>query len=179
MSNLINKKAVILVGHGGLPSDCPGELVQKFMTLHKRRVAQGLPASKEEIEIDGTIRYWPRTPDTDPYKAGLEQLASNLTSLLEGAELRTAYNEFCAPSIEVAVKELAEEGYEDILLTTTMLTPGGSHSEKEIPEEVEKLRSEYPDIQINYAWPFDLVKVAGLLAKHLNGFSNQLNKNIN
>ena len=174
MSNSNNKKAVILVGHGGLPSDCPGELVQKFMALHKRRVAQGLPASKEEIKLDGTIRYWPRTSETDPYKTGLEKLAGNLESLLDGATLRTAYNEFCAPSIDVAVKELAEEGYEDILLTTTMLTPGVSHSEKEIPEEVEKLRIEYPNVQINYAWPFDLVKVAGLLAKHLNGFSNQI-----
>jgi sirohydrochlorin cobaltochelatase len=174
MSNSSNKKAVILVGHGGLPSDCSGDLVQKFMVLHKRRVAQGLPISKEEIELEGTIRYWPRTSDTDPYKAGLEELAGNLESLLEGATLRTAYNEFCAPSIEVAVKKLAEEGFEDILLTTTMLTPGGSHSEKEIPEEVEKLRVTYPNVQINYAWPFDLVKVAGLLAKHLNGFSNQL-----
>ena len=172
MSNSNNKKAVILVGHGGLPSDCPGDLVQKFMALHKRRVAQGLPASESEIELDGTIRYWPRTSETDPYKTGLEKLAGNLESLLDGATLRTAYNEFCAPSIEVAVKELAEEGFEEILLTTTMLTPGGSHSEKEIPEEVEKLRVTYPNVQINYAWPFDLVKVAGLLAKHLQGFSN-------
>ena len=33
-----NKRAVILVGHGGLPSDIPSEIVEKFMRLHKARV---------------------------------------------------------------------------------------------------------------------------------------------
>jgi hypothetical protein len=34
------KRAVILVGHGGLPSDIPSEIVEKFMRLHKARVKQ-------------------------------------------------------------------------------------------------------------------------------------------
>jgi len=35
------KKAVILIGHGGLPSDIPSEIVEKFMRLHKSRVKTG------------------------------------------------------------------------------------------------------------------------------------------
>jgi len=38
-------------------------------------------------------------------------------------------------------------GFEDIILTTTMFTPGGSHSDKEIPEEVEKLRQQFQALQ--------------------------------
>jgi hypothetical protein len=63
-----NKTAVILVGHGGLPSDMPSDIVEKFMRLHKTRVKTGGEASDQEIELDNTIRRWDRTPDSDPYK---------------------------------------------------------------------------------------------------------------
>ena len=82
----------------------------------------------------------------------------------------TAYNEFCAPSIEQAVKDLTNDGVHKVALITTMLTPGGTHSEKEIPAEVAKLRHQFPDVEISYAWPFDLEKVAGLLANHISNF---------
>ena len=36
-----HKKAVILVGHGGLPSDIPSEIVEKFMRIHKGRIKAG------------------------------------------------------------------------------------------------------------------------------------------
>ena len=38
-----SKKAVILVGHGGLPSDIPSEVVEKFMRVHKGRIKSGGP----------------------------------------------------------------------------------------------------------------------------------------
>lgn len=164
------KKGLVLVGHGGIPSDCPGEITQKFMTLHKKRLAKGLPATQLEIELEEKIRTWPRTATTDPYKAGLESLAAQLTVLLPDWSLKTAYNEFCAPSINRAVEVLISEGSQEVTLITTMVTPGGSHSEKEIPEEVEKLQAEFPEIAINYAWPFDLKKIAELFAAHVKSF---------
>ena len=170
------KKGLILVGHGGIPTDCPEEIIQNFMALHKKRIAKGLSATKYELELEKTIRTWPRTPETDPYKAGLESLVNHLTPLLNGWVLKAAYNEFCEPSITEAVEIFIQEGIDKIFLTTTMFTPGGSHSEKEIPDEVEKLRSQFPEIEINYAWPFDLDKVAGLLAQHITSFSNCLSK---
>ena len=69
------KKAVILIGHGGLPSDIPSEIVEKFMRLHKSRVKTEVEATSQEVELDNTIRRWRRTPDTDPYQSGLEALA--------------------------------------------------------------------------------------------------------
>ena len=169
-NNIQNQKGLILVGHGGIPTDCPDELIQKFMALHKKRTAQGLPATKMELELERTIRLWPRDAETDPYKAGLESLASHLANLLAGWTLKTAYNEFCAPSIREAVESLVNDDVKEIVLVTTMLTPGGSHSEKEIPEEVAKLQNQFKDVSIYYAWPFNLEKVAELLAAHVANF---------
>tara|TARA_B100000686_G_scaffold345364_1_gene429829 strand:- start:2366 stop:2896 length:531 start_codon:yes stop_codon:yes gene_type:complete len=169
--NLQNKKGLILVGHGGIPSDCPSELIQNFMALHKKREAQGVPPTKLELGLEKKIRSWPRTSETDPYQAGLESLACHLLPLLEGWSLKTAYNEFCEPSIEEAAENLISDGVKEIFLVTTMITPGGSHSELEIPAEVEKIRNKYPSIKINYAWPFDLNKVASLISDQVKSFS--------
>jgi len=172
-NNFKKKRGLILVGHGGIPSDCPTELIQSFMALHKKSHSQGLPPTQLELELESKIRSWPRTPETDPYKAGLESLASYLGVLLSEWSLKTAYNEFCAPSISEAAEQLISEGSKEIVLITTMVTPGGSHSEKEIPEEVAKLNDQFPEIAISYAWPYDLNKVAELLASHVTNFSYQ------
>ena len=160
-------KAVILVGHGGLPSDIPSDVVEKFMRLHKSRVKAGGEASEQEIELDRTIRRWERTSESDPYKSGLELLASHMEPLLEGFALKTAYNEFCYPTIEEAVEELAAENVSKIILVTTMITRGGSHSEREIPEELDGLRNKFKNIDIKYAWPFDMDTFALFLATHV------------
>ena len=165
-----SKKAVILVGHGGLPSDMPSEMVEKFMRVHKGRIKAGGPITEHEIELDTSIRKWKRTPENDPYKTGLESLASHMEPMLKGHILKTAYNEFCYPAIEDAVGELAIENVSKIIIVTTMITRGGSHSEKEIPEELNTLCSKHPNIDIQYAWPFDMDIFALFLTTHIKVF---------
>ena len=165
------KKAVILVGHGGLPSDMPSEIVEKFMRVHKGRIKAGGPITEHEIELDTTIRKWNRTPENDPYKTGLESLAAHMEPMLEGHILRTAYNEFCYPAIEDAVEELAKESAKKIIIVTTMITRGGSHSENEIPEELSALSLKYPGIDIQYAWPYDMDVFALFLTTHIKAFN--------
>ena len=133
------KQAVILIGHGGLPNDIPKEVVEDFMKIHKQRIRRGTPITSEEKDLETTIRNWERTPESDPYKIGLEKLADHLDPRLDGYILKTAYNEFCFPSIEQAADQLAEENITKVILITTMITPGGLHSEREITEEVEAL----------------------------------------
>jgi sirohydrochlorin cobaltochelatase len=82
-----------------------------------------------------------------------------------------AYNEFCAPTLEESVEGLIKKGATHITVTTTMFTPGGSHSEIEIPEILDQLRPQYPEVELRYAWPFDLDSVANTLAEQVKRFS--------
>lgn len=161
------KKGVVLVGHGGIPKDCPQELVTKLKRLEAQRRASKTPPTQEEVELDRMIRRWPRTATTDPYQSGLVAVADALRPQLGGVLFAIAYNEFCAPTLEESVEDLIKEGATDITVTTTMFTPGGSHSEVEIPEILERLRPQYPGIELRYAWPFDLQLVAKTLVEQL------------
>ena len=163
----IEKKGIVLVGHGGVPSDCPDHYISRLKRLEGQRRKLNLAPSDEELAVDKVIREWPRTKQTDPYKAGLEAVAKNLKPLLEECDLEVAYNEFCSPTIKEAVRILIENGNNNITIICTMFTPGGSHSEIEIPEVVSDLKEMFPNIKINYAWPFDLEHVAGFLRGHL------------
>jgi len=165
------KRGVILVGHGGIPKGCPQELVTKLKRLEAQRRAAKLPPSTEEIELDTQIRHWPRTAETDPYQAGLETVAARLRAQLDGELFAVAYNEFCAPTLEDSVEALIKQGATHITVTTTMFTPGGSHSEVEIPEILDHLRPQYPGVDLCYAWPFDLQLVANTLTEQIRRFS--------
>jgi sirohydrochlorin cobaltochelatase len=170
------KHGVILVGHGGIPKGCPQELVTKLKRLEARRRAAKTAPSQEERELDARIRRWPRTPATDPYQSGLEAVAEALKPRLDGALFAVAYNEFCAPTLEESVEELIKKGATDITVITTMFTPGGSHSEVEIPEILERMRPLHPNVELRYAWPFDLSVVATTLAEQVRRFSREYGK---
>ncbi len=160
---------MLLVGHGAPPSDAPPGLARRVKGLEsQRRAAGGGPPSAEEAALDAELRAWPRTPANDPYREGLLRLAERLRPLLGGAPLALAFNEFCAPTIAQAVAELAAAGAERIVVVPTMMTPGGVHSELEIPEELAALRERHPGLAIDYAWPFDLDAVARLLAERVD-----------
>src|SRR3972149_6513371 len=164
-------KGVILVGHGGIPKGCPQELVTKLKRLEAQRRAAKLPPSPEEIELDTKTRQWPRTLETDPYQSGLEAVATQLRADLGDVLFAVAYNEFCAPTLAESVEELIKKGATEITVITTMFTPGGSHSEVEIPEILERLRPLHPNVVLRYAWPFDLSLVANTLAEQIRRFT--------
>lgn len=167
-------RGVVLVGHGGIPKDCPQEFVTKLKRLEAQRRAAKLPPSPEELELDAKIRRWPRTAATDPYQSGLEAVAEALRPRLDGTLFAIAYNEFCAPTLEEAVEDLIKKGAMHITVATTMFTPGGSHSEVEIPEILDHLRKAYPRIALRYAWPFDLSTVANLLHDQVARFAPEV-----
>jgi sirohydrochlorin ferrochelatase len=164
-------RGIILVGHGGIPKGCPQELITKLKRLEAQRRAAGAPMSAEEHELDTRIRRWPRTSETDPYQSGLEAVAAELRANLGNVLFAVAYNEFCAPTLEESVEELIKKGATHITVTTTMFTPGGSHSEVEIPEILGHLRPQHPEVELRYAWPFDLTLVANTLTEQIKRFS--------
>ena len=165
------RKGVILVGHGGIPRDCPQDLVTRLKRLEAQRRAAKQPPSAEELELDQKIRRWPRTKASDPYQSGLEAVGAVLRPHLNGTLFALAYNEFCAPTLEEAVEDLVKQGATSITVLTTMFTPGGSHSEVEIPEILEQLKPQYPTVELRYAWPFDLQLIAKTLTEQLRSWS--------
>jgi sirohydrochlorin cobaltochelatase len=166
------KHGVLLVGHGGVPKDYPRELLMKLKAFEAKRRATRAEPTPEEIELETHLRRWPRTPHTDPYQAGLEALAAHLKPALNGAAFAIAYNEFCSPTVDEAVEQMIATGLTTITVVPSMLTPGGSHSEIEIPESLERLRAKHPHIDVRYAWPFDLTHVAAMLAAQLRRFQS-------
>ncbi len=167
------KQGVILVGHGGIPKDCPQDLVTTLKQLEAQRRAAKQPPSDEELALDMKIRRWPRTSSTDPYQSGLQAVAARLQPQLNGSLFALAYNEFCAPTLREAAEHLIGQGATEITVTTTMFTPGGYHSEIEIPEILNHLRPKHPDVILRYAWPFDLELVANTLAEQIRRFSTE------
>ena len=163
----MSARAVILVGHGGVPSDFPRQDLARLKALEGKRRAAGGEMSEEERSLDASIRGWPRTPETDPYKAGFERLADALRAELGGEPLHLAYNEFCGPTIEEAAAIAIAAGARSITIVPSMLTPGGVHAEVEIPEIVDVIRRANPGLEVVYAWPFDLGLVASFFAAHL------------
>jgi sirohydrochlorin cobaltochelatase len=163
-------RAFVLVGHGGVPRDYPRERLTRLRGLEARRRATGAPPSSEEVALETELRHWPRTSANDPYQAGLESLATHLRPQLEPARLVLAYNEFCAPTVAEAVRELADAGVADIVVVPSMLTPGGVHAERDIPETIDALRGEFPHLSLRYAWPVAAEHLASFFADHLRQF---------
>ena len=166
-------RAVVLVGHGGVPRDYPRERLTQLRGLEARRRATGAPLSPEEVALETELRHWPRTPASDPYQAGLESLAAHLRPRLEPTRLALAYNEFCAPTVAEAVRVLAAEGITDIVAVPSMLTPGGVHAEIEIPQIITELQTEFPHLSVRYAWPFAGELLASFFLEHLRDFDSR------
>jgi sirohydrochlorin cobaltochelatase len=166
---MAHKEAVILIGHGGAATDTPKPMVGELKRLEAERMARReAEMSPREAELDKTVREWPRTPETDPYKYGVEEIAKALAPKLGGRRLITAYNEFCAPSVEAAIERLVQEGFTKINLISTMFTRGGLHAECEIPGIVLASKKKYPGVSVEYAWPYDASFIADFLATQLS-----------
>lgn len=169
------KKCVILVGHGGLPTDCPPELVGEFKRLEA--ASRGKPSPRLK-ELDSKIRSWPRSPESDPYKPGLEAVAEALRRELKDHVVLEAYNEFCAPSLEETLESAVRQGAKEVTVITTMYTRGGIHSESEIPQVLEGMRRRHPKVSIRYAWPFRREAVAAMLAGEIRRAESELDAKV-
>lgn len=157
-----------MIGHGGTAADTPRPLIAELKRLEgERQGRREATMSAREAELDGQVRAWPRTPETDPYKYGVEEIAQALAPKLGGRKLVVAYNEFCAPSVEAAIEGLVKEGFTRIGLISTMFTRGGVHAEFEIPGLVLSETKKHPGVVIEYAWPFDAGVIADFLAAQL------------
>ena len=101
-------RVTVLVGHGVPAKGTPPEQVARLKALEGARRRSGTAMmSDEEARLDAAIRVVPRTPENDPYDAGLRRLADALAKRLAPEPVLVAFNEFCAPSLRL-LKELLQ-----------------------------------------------------------------------
>ena len=168
-TNKINGMIIVLAMHGVPPSNFPPRELGEFMSLHFKAEFGGKPLTDEEKDrvqnLEERIIATPRTPENDPYHAASYEIASEMHELT-GVDVVVGFNEFCAPTLHDALDEAAGKQPGKIVVITPMLTSGGSHQEKDIPAAIDAARQRFPDIPIDYAWPFDPVQIARFLADH-------------
>ena len=167
------KNAVVLAMHGVPPLDFPrGEMMELF-GLHAKLEHVAGP-DKEELqrrhnELEERMRRWPRTPENDPYFHASFDIAKKIEEIL-GEKVFVGFNEFCAPTIEEAIGTAAANSPDKIIVVTPMMTRGGEHSERDIPNAIQRAQKLYPGLEIVYTWPYDVSDVAAFLAQHIEHF---------
>jgi sirohydrochlorin cobaltochelatase len=161
-----SKTAVLIIAHGSPALDTPIELRREYRKL-RAQVDKSDRERTREQDLEAQIRRWPRTGDNDPYQQGTEALTAQLQAALGQTPVVAAYNEFCSPSVEEALGHLRQRGVNRVEVLSTMVTPGGGHSERDIPAALEACRRKFPNLQLVYRWPYDLRLVAQLLKDHL------------
>jgi sirohydrochlorin cobaltochelatase len=166
------KTILVLAMHGAPPNDFPKDELSELMGLH-HRLEHASGADQVELQrrytvLNNKVCYWPRTPQNDPFYTGSIALAKQL-EIASKLPVILGFNEFCAPSMDEALEQAASKA-EVILVVTPMMTRGGEHSEKDIPASVRRAQELYPDMKIQYIWPFDSSDVARFLAAQVKRF---------
>lgn len=167
------KNVVVLAMHGAPPSDFPRHEMAEFFSLRSRLDHSAGPdrayLERRWIELENKMRLWPRTAQNDPYHAGAQELAARMREVM-GCPVIAAFGEFCAPSLDEALAQAAAEEPQRVIVATPMMTRGGEHSERDIPEAVDRARRRFPQISFIYAWPFESPEIAQFLAAQIRRF---------
>jgi sirohydrochlorin cobaltochelatase len=170
--------AIVLVGHGTPAQDFPSEKVRRLMQLDRQIHAAGgeekAPADlvQQYRTLEQECRKHPRTAENDPYDAAVKVIAQELRQMT-GYPVFVAHNEFCGLDVPEAIDKAVSEGAKRVIVLSMMFTPGGGHSEHDIPEKIEKARQKHPKVEVVYAWPYQHRQLANLLMQQLRRFTQQ------
>lgn len=164
------KVVIVLAMHGAPPLDFPKAELGEFMSIQTAMEhAHGQSYSfwrRRYDELEQKMRQWARTPENDPFYAGSQDLANQLRRAT-GHMVIVGFNEFCSPSLDEALDLAAGQAAERIIIVTPMMTRGGEHSERDIPDAVERARERHPMENFAYIWPFPSTEVAEFLAAQI------------
>ena len=164
---------ILLAMHGMPPSDFSKQDLAEWGKLHSTLSqipsAERPAAKKKYAELDQKLRSWPRSADNDAYFTASYRLAERMKNV-SGCEVLVGFNEFCNPSIEDAFRAAGMAGSAHVVVITPMMTRGGSHSESDIPAAIRRAKTKYPQLSIDYVWPFDEGKIAEFLSAQLTPY---------
>ncbi len=99
------------------------------------------------------------------------QIAEELRVKGRYPSVAIAFNEFCGPTVAEAIDSLVDNGASEIIVLSSMVVPGGVHSESDIKAETENAKQRHPQIKVTYAWPFAMEDLATLLCEQVDRFS--------
>jgi sirohydrochlorin ferrochelatase len=66
-----------------------------------------------------------------------------------------------------ALELAASGGTERVLIVTPMMTPGGEHSEHDIPEVIDQARKRFTHVEFQYIWPFPIEDIVSFLSSQI------------
>ncbi len=162
---------VVLAMHGAPPLDFPKDELAEYFGLHARlEHARGPdygPLHDRYLHLERRMRLWPRSAENDPFWAGSQDLAEALRKAC-GRTVVAGFNEFCAPTLDEALDLAAGRAAERILVLTPMMTRGGQHAERDIPEAVDRAHARHAGETFVYVWPFPLSDIAAFLGVQIN-----------
>ncbi|MDN5347351.1 MAG: hypothetical protein PWP65_915 [Clostridia bacterium] len=81
---------------------------------------------------------------------GLRQLAAQVQQRLGGLQVEACYMMRSRPTLAEGIDSLAIKGAKEVVVVPLFLF-NGLHVQRDIPEELERLRFNYPDLKIIYA----------------------------
>lgn len=157
----MKKNAIVIIGHGAPPLDFPRKELNEYFVLNSKKERKNFSKEDEKKlkKIEKKIRNWKRTKRNDPYWEGLHEL-SDIMEKESGFKVFTGFDEFCSPDVVECISNAVKCGYKKIFVLSSMLIKGGSHSEKNILKKVKTAKSLFPHIDIHYAWPIPIKKIA-------------------
>jgi sirohydrochlorin cobaltochelatase len=164
------KTLILLAMHGVPPLDFPPSELGEFFRLHAF-IESGLRSVRDFPEqryrdLERKMRRWPRTRENDPFFTTSRTLAEQLHAKT-AMDVVPGFVTFCAPDLDEAFREIVERGAERIVVVTPMMTSGGLHAERDIPEAISRARKTYPLVRMDYAWPFPLEEIVEFLARQI------------
>jgi sirohydrochlorin cobaltochelatase len=166
---------IVLAMHGALPNDFPKHEIAEMFGVHMRLEQAAGPdraaLEQRHAHLESRMRAWPRTAQNDPFYAGSLELADHLNRAT-GLDVILGFNEFCAPSLDEALERAMQPPVRTVVVVTPMMTPGGEHSETDIPNAIKRAQHRHPSVEVAYAWPFAVDQVARFLASQITLYIN-------
>lgn len=170
------KDVIVMAMHGGPAHDFPPEEMAELFSFDclKNGLADDALDSLERRHqaLEEKMKRWPRNADNDAYFTGSQTLAEAL-SRATGLAVIACFNDYCAPDVPSGIDSAVALGATRVIVVTPMMTPGGGHSEQDIPSSIKAAQGSYPQIPIVYAWPFDVEPIAAFLAGHMEKFVSE------
>jgi len=122
----------------------------------------------EEEHISAQVLDWPRTHETDPLDAEMEQLAQDVRHQGDYRVVEVGYNRYARPSLEEAIARAIERGCQRVVVVPTSFTCDGLPVELDMSRKVATIQEQHPDVEIIYASPpFDRQRYVGLIVHQI------------